>query len=115
MLTRLARDLRNGDFWRTVWMFVVTHGGEIESSQIGPMIDYIQAVRHERVRFETQDGTLEVFPPRPSLSIKAALCPLDCGSCRNVIGSLAAAASPRSPGRGHPSNHGCLKNPDKTT
>jgi hypothetical protein len=75
MLTRLATDLRNGDFWRTVWMFLVTHAGEVEPSQIGPMIDYIQSVRHERVGIETQDGIVEVLPPQPAFSMKGRTVP----------------------------------------
>jgi hypothetical protein len=70
MLTRLATDLRNGDFWRTFWMFLVTHAGKMDAGQIGPMIDYIQSVRHDCIRIETQNGMAEVFPPQPAFSMK---------------------------------------------
>lgn len=70
MSTRLATDLRNGSFWCTVWMFLVTHAGEMDSSQIGPMIDYIQSVRHDRIKIETQDGIVDLIPPQPSFSMK---------------------------------------------
>jgi hypothetical protein len=75
MLTRLAMDLRNGDFWRTFWMFLVLHAGDIDSDQIGPMIDYIQSVRHDCIRIETQDGMVEVFLPQPTFSMKGRTVP----------------------------------------
>lgn len=75
MMTRLASDLRNGDFWRTFWMFLASHVGEIDPAQVGPIIDYIQAVRHERVRMETQNGAVELMPPQPDFSIKGRTVP----------------------------------------
>jgi len=68
--TRLATDLQNGDFWRTVWMFLVAHAKDIDPAQIGPMIDYIQAVRHDHIVIETQGGITEIAPPQPGFSIK---------------------------------------------
>lgn len=68
--TRLAKDLRNGDFWRTVWMFLVNHANDIDPAQIGPLIDYIQAIRHDRIRIDTQEGVTEIAPPQPEFSIK---------------------------------------------
>jgi hypothetical protein len=68
--TRLATDLRNGEFWRTVWMFIMSRSGDIDATQIGRMIDYIQAVRHDRIRIETQEGITEIAPPQPDFCIK---------------------------------------------
>lgn len=68
--TRLAKDLRNGEFWRTVWMFLVNHANDVEPAQIGPMIDYIQAIRHDCIRMDTQEGVTEIAPPQPEFSIK---------------------------------------------
>jgi hypothetical protein len=42
----------------------------MEPAQIGPMIDFIQAIRHERVSMETQGGMVELDPPQPAFSIK---------------------------------------------
>ena len=70
LATRLATDLRNGTFWRTVWMFLIANARSIGRAQIGPMIDFIQAIRHERVAVETQDGIVLRDPPQPSFSIK---------------------------------------------
>jgi hypothetical protein len=66
MSTRLATDLRHSEFWRTVWMFLIANAGDVDPVQIGPMIDYIQAVRHDR----TQDGTMEFGSPQPAFSMK---------------------------------------------
>jgi PcfJ-like protein len=73
--TRLATDFRNSDFWRTVWMFFIAHAEELNSTQIGPMIDYIQSVRHDRIQIETQAGIVETAPPQPSFSIKGRTVP----------------------------------------
>lgn len=61
--SRLATDLGHGEFWRTVWMFMRAHAGDISATQVGPIIDYIQAVRHDDIHIETQDGVVRVAPP----------------------------------------------------
>ena len=66
MSTRLATDLRHSEFWRTVWMFLVANAGDMDSNQIAPMIDYIQAVRDDR----TQHGVIEFGSVRPEFSMK---------------------------------------------
>ena len=66
MSTPLAADLRHSEFWRTVWIFLVANAGDVDPMQIGPMIDYIQAVRHDRV----QDGMMEFGSPQPAFSMK---------------------------------------------
>jgi hypothetical protein len=68
--TRLATDLRNGLFWRTVWTFLAANARSIDTAQIGPLIDFIQAIRHERVAIETPDGIVMRDPPQPSFSMK---------------------------------------------
>lgn len=70
MSTRLAMDLSNGEFWRTVWIFLVANASIMDPAQIGPMIDYIQAIRHERIAMETQEGMVELDPPQPDFSMK---------------------------------------------
>jgi hypothetical protein len=70
LTTPLAADLRNGEFWRTVWIFLVANADEFDPTQIGPMIDYIQAVRHDRIPVETPGGTIELDPPVPEFSMK---------------------------------------------
>jgi hypothetical protein len=66
MSTRLATDLRHSEFWRTVWLFLIANAGDVDPMQIGPMIDYIQAVRHHH----TQDGMMEFGTPQPTFSMK---------------------------------------------
>lgn len=68
--TRLGTDLSNGKFWRTVWIFLIANLSIIDRTQIGPMIDFIQAIRHERVAVQTPDGVVELDPPQPTFSIK---------------------------------------------
>jgi len=66
MSTRLATDLCHSEFWRTVWIFLIANAGDVDPMQIGPMIDYIQAVRHDR----THDGMKEFGLPQPEFSMK---------------------------------------------
>ena len=73
--TRIATDLSNGKFWRTVWIFLVANKDIMDPAQIGPMIDFIQAIRHERVTAGTPDGTVEVDPPQPEFSMKGRTVP----------------------------------------
>ncbi len=70
LATRLATDLSNGEFWRTVWIFLIANASIIDPAQIGPMIDFIQAIRHDRVAMETPDGMVELDPPQPAFSIR---------------------------------------------
>ena len=64
--TRLSADLRHGEFWRTVWAFLVRNARDVGPLQIGPMVDYIQAVRHDRM----QDGVVEFGMPQPAFAMK---------------------------------------------
>lgn len=68
--TRLATDLSNGMFWPTVWSFLIANAGMIDPEEIGPIIDFIQAIRHDRVAVETPYGVEELDPPQPAFSIK---------------------------------------------
>jgi hypothetical protein len=70
LATRSATDLGNGAFWRTVWMFLVGNASAIDLAQIGPMIEFVQAIRHERVAVETPDEIVLRDPPQPSFSMK---------------------------------------------
>jgi PcfJ-like protein len=70
LATRLATDLSNGAFWRTVWFFLIANASLIKPGEIGPMIDFFQAIRFDRVRVETPDGVTEVDPPHPTFSVK---------------------------------------------
>ncbi len=70
MATRLAADLHHGDFWRTVWIFLIEHARHVDLTQIGPMIDYIEAIRHEQISAETRDGMVTFDPPQPTFSMK---------------------------------------------
>lgn len=66
MSTSLAIDMRDGEFWRTVWMFLITNAYHVEATQIGPLIDYIQEVRRDR----TQHGLMAFGSAEPAFSVK---------------------------------------------
>jgi hypothetical protein len=69
LATGSATDLRNGAFWRAVWMFLIANASAIDLAQVGPMLDFVQAIRHERVAVETPDGIVLRDPPQPSFSL----------------------------------------------
>jgi hypothetical protein len=66
MSTRLATDLRDSEFWRTVWIFLTANADDVNPMQIGPIVDYIQAVRHDR----GHDERAEFGLPRSEFSMK---------------------------------------------
>ena len=66
MSTRLGTDLRDSEFWRTVWMFLIANAPDIDTAQIGPMIDYIQAVRQDRAG----NGMAAFGVPQQAFSMK---------------------------------------------
>jgi len=68
--TQLATDLSNGDFWRTVWMFLVANASVMDTAQVAPLIDFIQAIRHYRATIETPEGIVQMDPPQPAFSMK---------------------------------------------
>jgi hypothetical protein len=72
LATQAATGLRPGDFWRTVWTFFIANAntGALDPAQVGPLIDCIQAIRHEWVTVETPDGPQLREPPQPSFSMK---------------------------------------------
>ena len=70
LATRPAVDLDNGEFWRTVWLFLVANSGSIDNAQVGPIIDFVHAIRHERVAVDTAEGIVLREPPQPQFSLK---------------------------------------------
>lgn len=70
LATRLSVDLNNGEFWRSVWFFLIANATMIDAAEIGPMIDFPQAIRHDRTTVETPAGAIELDPPQPAFSMK---------------------------------------------
>jgi PcfJ-like protein len=67
--TRLATDLNDGGFWRTVWLFLIANAAALETAQIGPIIDFIQAIRHDQRVLKEQEG-IGFNSPQPEFSVK---------------------------------------------
>ena len=102
--TRLAVDLSNGEFWRTFWRFLIANEQAIDPLQIGPMIDFAQAIRHERVTVESPSGMVQLDPPQPDFSMKGrtmgSMLRLMCDWHRNLVhsaGNLAWTPSLQQP------------------
>jgi PcfJ-like protein len=70
LATRPALDMDNGEFWRIVWLFLIGNAGSIDGAQVGPIIDFVHAIRHERVAVDTADGIVMREPPQPQFSLK---------------------------------------------
>lgn len=70
LAARPSLELNHGDFWRTVWQFLLANTGAIDLAQIAPIIDFVHAVRHELVAVDTGDGIVMRPPPQPDFSMK---------------------------------------------
>jgi hypothetical protein len=70
LATGPAADLRNSGFWRTVWTFLIANARAIDPAQVGPLIDFVHAIRHARVPVETRNGIVLRDPPQPSFAMK---------------------------------------------
>lgn len=70
LATRLGSELANGAFWRTVIQFFVRWSARLEPSAVGPIVDFVQYVRHQRPEVVTGQGVRFVDPPDPSFSVK---------------------------------------------
>jgi hypothetical protein len=70
LAARPALNLNHGDFWRTVWHFLITHKHQIDADQVAPVIDFLDAVRHETVAVHTPGGIMVRTPLFPNFSLK---------------------------------------------
>lgn len=70
LAARPAIDLANGQFWRTVWHFLIANADLIDLGQVGPIIDFLHAIRHERVAVESANGIVFKGPPQPQFTLK---------------------------------------------
>ena len=70
LATRPALDLDHGEFWRTMWLFLIANAPSIDDAQVGPLIDFAHAIRHERVAVDTAEGIVMREPPQPQFSLK---------------------------------------------
>jgi hypothetical protein len=67
---RPAQDLRHGAFWRSAWHFLIANAGAIPLAQVGPVVDFLHAVRHQPVDVHTPDGIVRRPPPQPDFSLR---------------------------------------------
>lgn len=93
--TRMATDLSDGEFWRTAWMFLIANESTIDSAQIGPMLDFLQAIQHDCVAQQMTTGAAGVDPPRPAFSIKGRTAQSMLRSMRDWHFSLGSGIAKR--------------------
>jgi PcfJ-like protein len=67
--TPMASDLTNGAFWRSAWLFMINGWSELSADDVGPLIDFFQAIRHERITVQTERGRVPRCPPQPDFSL----------------------------------------------
>jgi hypothetical protein len=70
LATRIGANLLDGGFWRTVWMFLIANDRAIGAADVGPLIDFVHAIRHESVPIETARGIVMRDPPQPAFSMR---------------------------------------------
>ena len=49
--------------------FLIANAAAIEPAQVGPLLDFVQSIRHERVAVMTLNGLVMREPPQPLFSI----------------------------------------------
>jgi hypothetical protein len=47
--TRMAQDLSQGPFWRTVWQFLIDHATEMRPGDVGSLVYVLRRIRHEGI------------------------------------------------------------------
>jgi hypothetical protein len=70
MGTRLAAEVHNGEFWRTFLRLLIAGRSKLQLHDVGPMVDFLQAIRHQRVEALGHSGLITVEPPRPDFSLR---------------------------------------------
>jgi hypothetical protein len=70
LAARPSHDLRHGAFWRSAWHFLIANAAAIPLEQVGPVVDFLHAVRHESVDVHTPQGLVRRPPPRPDFSLR---------------------------------------------
>ncbi|MBX7185555.1 MAG: PcfJ domain-containing protein [Vicinamibacteria bacterium] len=70
MATLLASDADHADFWRSFLLLLVAARSKLELHQVGPMVDFIHAIRHHRVEAQGEHGPIIIEPPRPDFSLR---------------------------------------------
>lgn len=68
--TRMGKDLSNAQFWRSVAHFFVNGFEDICAQDIGPIVDFLYAVRFQRTECLGAQGMEYIEPPHPEFSIK---------------------------------------------
>lgn len=69
LATPLASDFDHADFWRTALRFFAVHWDELGPRRIGPIVDFLYAVRIRSAEVATPDGVVERPPPHPDFSL----------------------------------------------
>ncbi len=68
--TRMGHELSNAPFWRSVAHFFVNVFEDIYVGDIGPIVDFLHAVRFQRIECVGLHGIEYIEPPHPDFSIK---------------------------------------------
>ena len=96
LATRLGSELANGAFWRTVMEFFVRASERLAPGVVGPIIDFVQYVRHERVEVITDNGVQFVDPPThafPSRGARSPRCSVSSRAARGLGAKSGSALS----------------------
>lgn len=70
MATLLAFELENAEFWRSLLLLLTAFRSRLPLHQVGPMVDFLHAIRHQRVEARGETGMVIIEPPRPDFSLR---------------------------------------------
>jgi hypothetical protein len=68
--TAAGNTLEHGEFWRTCMAFFVRFAGEIDLAMVGPIVDFVESIRHRSVEVHADGGIMLLEPPEPEFSLK---------------------------------------------
>jgi hypothetical protein len=51
-------------------VFLIANADSVAPAQVGPIIDFLHSIRHDRVAVETAEGIVMQEPPQPHFSLK---------------------------------------------
>jgi hypothetical protein len=75
MATLLASETGHAEFWRSFLLLLISGRSKLELHQVGPMVDFLHAIRHQRMEAAGENGTVMIAPPRPDFSLHGRTLP----------------------------------------
>lgn len=70
LATLVASQVENALFWRSFFQLLIAERSKLELHQVGPMVDFLHTIRHQRIEAQSDSGTVMLSPPKPNFSLR---------------------------------------------